>query len=203
MIVLYGIARSRAQRCIWMLEELGQPYRLESVTYGDGGNLTPEYLAVNPNGKIPALRDGELVLWESLAINLYLAEKYGGGLWPATVEDHARASQWSHWAMAELEGHMLTVLQTPREGGQGKPDAVVAAEAALQKPLSILNDVLGGRPHLLGEAFTVADLNVAVIIAWGLWAGMDFSSLPALDKWLTACLGRPAAQKMLAMRNAG
>ena len=72
MIVLYGIARSRAQRNIWMLEELGQPYRLESVTYSDGGNLTPEYLAVNPNGKIPALRDGELVLWESLAINLYL-----------------------------------------------------------------------------------------------------------------------------------
>ncbi len=201
MIVLYGIARSRAQRCIWMLEELGLDYRLERVTTG-GDNRTPEYLAVNPNGKIPALRDGGLVLWESLAINLYLAEKYGGGLWPATVEDRGRAGQWSHWAMGELEGHLLTILDTPREGAQGQPEAVAGAEAALNKPLSILNNALDGRSHLLGDAFSVADLNVAAIAAWGLWAGMDLSALPALHNWLTACLERPAAQKMLAMRNA-
>ena len=203
MIILYGIARSRAQRCIWMLEELGQPYRLEAVTYRGGGTQTPEYLAVNPNGKIPALRDGELVLWESLAINLYLAEKYGGGLWPATVEDRGRAGQWSHWAVGELEGHLLTVLEAAGKGKAEEASAEVAdAKAALKKPLSILNDALSGRPHLLGDAFSVADLNVAAIAAWGLWAGMDFSALPALDKWLTDCLERPAARKMVAMRNA-
>ena len=207
MIVLYGIARSRAQRCIWMLEELGLDYRLERVTTRGGDNLTSEYLALNPNGKIPTLRDGELVLWESLAINLYLAEKYGGGLWPATVEDRGRAGQWSHWAMGELEGRLFTVMQAPREGEGSQHQAetvaaAVAAEAALNKPLSILNDALSGRPHLLGEAFSVADLNVAAIAAWGLWAGMDLSALPALHKWLTACLERPAARKMLAMRNA-
>ena len=203
MIVLYGIARSRAQRCIWMLEELGQPYRLETVTYRGGGTRTPDYLAVNPNGKIPALRDGDLVLWESLAINLYLAEKYGGGLWPATVEDRGRAGQWSHWAMGELEGHLLTMLEAAPEGEAEEVSAAVAdAEAALKKPLSILNDALSGRPHLLGADFSVADLNVAVIAAWGLWAGMDLSPHPALHIWLTACLERPAARKMIAMRNA-
>ena len=213
MIVLYGIARSRAQRCIWMLEELGQPYRLETVTYRGGGTRTPDYLAVNPNGKIPALRDGDLVLWESLAINLYLAEKYGGGLWPATVEDRGRAGQWSHWAMGELEGHLLTMLEAAPEGEAEEVSAAVVsaavvsaavadAEAALKKPLSILNDALSGRPHLLGADFSVADLNVAVIAAWGLWAGMNLSPHPALHKWLTACLERPAARKMIAMRNA-
>ena len=213
MITLYGVPRSRTLRCIWMLEELGQPYRLETVTYRGGGTRTPEYLAVNPNGKIPALRDGDLVLWESLAINLYLAEKYGGGLWPATVEDRGRAGQWSHWAMGELEGHLLTMLEAAPVGEAEEVSAAVVsaeevsaavadAEAALKKPLSILNDALTGRPHLLGADFSVADLNVAVIAAWGLWAGMDLSPHPALHKWLTACLERPAARKMIAMRNA-
>ena len=205
MITLYGMARSRAQRCIWMLEELGLDYQLERVSPFDGGARRPEYLAVNPNGKIPALRDGELVLWESMAINLYLADRYGGGLWPATPENRGQAFQWSHWALGEMEGHLFVLLRSPRaDGGRGeRPEAGRAAETKLERPLAILNGALAGSPWLAGEHFSVADLNVAAVAAWGLWAGMDFSGLPALENWLGTCLDRPAAKKMISARNEG
>src|SRR5262249_14596027 len=109
MIALYGVPMSRAIRPLWMLEELGVPYENVKIDF-TGGSRTPEYLKINPNGHIPALRDGDLTLWESLAINLYLARKYDRGLWPTTVEDEGRAFQWSIWAMTELEEPALTVI---------------------------------------------------------------------------------------------
>ena len=110
MITLYGVPRSRAMRALWMLEELGVPY--ENVTTSFiGETRTPEFLKLNPNGHIPVLRDGDLVVWESLAINLYLAMKYGkGGLWPASQADQGRAIQWSLWAMTTVESPLMLVL---------------------------------------------------------------------------------------------
>src|SRR5689334_19568181 len=109
MIKIYGIPRSRTMRTLWMLEELGVPYDRVDVSFVNQ-TRTPEFLKVNPNGHIPALQDGDLVLFESLAINLYLARKYDKGLWPKTVDDEGRAYQWSLWAMTELEEPVLTAL---------------------------------------------------------------------------------------------
>jgi glutathione S-transferase len=78
MLELYGNARSRAMRCLWMLEEVGQPYRLVEKSVRADDLQTAEYLALNPNARIPTLVDGGRVLWESMAINLYLALKYDG-----------------------------------------------------------------------------------------------------------------------------
>src|SRR6266704_3003775 len=97
MIKLYGIPRSRAMRPLWMLEELGLPYEQVKVSFVND-TRKPEFLRLNPNGHIPVLQDGDLVLWESLAINLYLARKYDKGLWPKRVEDEGRAFQWSLWS---------------------------------------------------------------------------------------------------------
>ena len=81
---LYGISRSRAMRPLWMLEELGLPYEQVKVCFA-GDTRKPEFLRINPNGHIPVLQDGDLVLWESMAINLYLARRYDKGLWPKRV----------------------------------------------------------------------------------------------------------------------
>ncbi len=110
MIMLYGILDSRASRCLWMLEELGLEY--ESVPVHFLGDVSqPEYLAINPNGRIPALDDHGLVLFESLAINLHLARKYEGGLWPSDADNQSRAIQWSIWAMTELEPPVGEVIR--------------------------------------------------------------------------------------------
>lgn len=105
---LYGAAYSRAGRCIWMLEEIGQPYD-HVGTSPRGETRTPEMLKLNPNGHVPVLDDNGYVIWESLAINQYLAEKTGI-LWPAGAQAHGQIAQWSLWAMTEVEPHLVTML---------------------------------------------------------------------------------------------
>src|SRR5262249_42043568 len=100
-ITVYGVTRSRTLRVLWMLEELGLPYEHVKTNFATGDTRSPEYLAINPNGHVPALRDGDTTLCESMAINLYLARKYDKGLWPRTVEDEGRTFQWSLWVMTE------------------------------------------------------------------------------------------------------
>ena len=122
---IYGVARSRAFRTLWMAGELGLPYEHVKVNFADGGTRRPEYLAINPNGHIPAIDDDGFRLWESMAINLYLAKKYGsgaGGLYPQSLEDEARVWQWSFWGMTEVERPALTVLFN-RVGPEDKRDA--------------------------------------------------------------------------------
>ena len=194
MITLYGVPASRAFRSLWMLEELGLEYT-NVPTHFAGGTRTAEFLKLNPNGHIPVLVDDELVLWESLAINLYLARKYGAGkLWPGSVADEGRAFQWSLWAMTEVEGPLLTVLMQRRILPVEQRDAAAgaAAEAKLAGPFGVLEGALRGRAHLLGEAFSVADLNVAGVLGWTALAGLDLGTWPKLAAWLQSCMARPA-----------
>src|SRR6266571_8430592 len=83
---VYGVPGSRAYRVLWMVNELGLDYEHVPVHFGDGSARTPEYLAVNPNARIPAIDDAGFKLWESMAINLYLAKKHDKGFWPKTLE---------------------------------------------------------------------------------------------------------------------
>src|SRR6478609_12162843 len=110
MLQLYGKPRSRAMRCLWMLEEMGEPYRLiEKSTRADDLQST-EYLRLNPNARIPTLVDGDVVLWESMAINLYLAQKYQGSM-HCDARVLGYAAQWSFWAMLEMEPSLLELLE--------------------------------------------------------------------------------------------
>ncbi len=194
---VYGVPRSRAYRVLWMVNELGLDYEHVPVHFGDGSAKTPEYLAVNPNGRIPAIDDDGLKLWESMAINLYLAKKHDGGLWPKTIEDEAQALQWSFWAMTEVEKPALAALlhrmflpedmRDPRLADEG--------EQQLQQPLKVLDQALAKTGYLAGASFTVADLNVASILSWARLARVDLSAFPHVKQWLTAALQRPAAEK--------
>lgn len=197
MIKLYGVPLSRAARSIWMLAELGVEY--ETVPVRGDDLQTAEFLAINPNGQIPALDDDGTILFESLAINLYLAEKYGQPpFWPKSVEDRGRCHQWSFWALAEIDGPSTELLQnrislpTPERDEQ----KALAAEERLRKPVSVLNDALRGRDYLLGAEFSAADLNVAAVVLVLGFARMDLASYPELTRWLDRCLGRPSRARV-------
>lgn len=201
MLKLYGVTTSRAFRCLWMLEELGVPYEREPIDFRTGGTRDPAYLAVNPNGRVPALQEDGLVLWESMAINLYLAEKYGPSagtaLWPDSVAEHGLAYQWSLWVMTEVERHLLQVLHQRATLPEPERDEAKLrqAEGALQKPFAVLDGCLDGRDYLLGERFTVADLNVASVLIWAKPGRLDLSAYPAMKAWLDRCLGREARKR--------
>ena len=205
---VYGVARSRAFRALWMTAELGLDYNHVKIDFVHGGTRTPEYLAVNPNGHIPAIDDDGFILWESMAINLYLAKKYSpGGLYPDRPEAEARAWQWSFWGMTEVEPPSRTALvnRVGYPGRERDPAAADAAERALAAPLKVLDGIVGTGRYLLGDHFSVADLNVASILTWARQARVDLSAVPNTAAWLRTCHDRPAAQatRQLQRREAG
>ena len=190
---LYGISSSRALRAIWGIEETGIDYEHVPTTYGPDSK-SPDYLAVNPNGRIPALVDGDLTLFESVAINLYLAKRYGGALYPTDALDEARAWQWSVWVMSEIEPLQMQIAIQKLFVAKDKRDAAVieAASKGLERPLKVLDAALQGRDWLVGEAFCVADLNVAAVMQVMNMINFDLSAHANVQRWADACYARPA-----------
>ena len=198
MLQLFGSPISRAMRCLWMLEEMGAPYKLIEKNTRAEDLQTAEYLRLNPNARIPTLVDEDVVLWESMAINLYLAQKYQGPLHCTKSEVVGLATQWSFWAVLEMEALLLELLQHRvllpefvRDPSNAERD-----ELLLKRPLRVLNGSLAGHEFLVGENFTVADLNVASILAWGKMSRLDLSTHPEVTRWLDKCLSRPAYERV-------
>lgn len=215
MVTLYGVTRSRASRNIWLMNELGQPYeqvpviqanRLANPEAPDApvNTRSPSFLAVNPNGHIPSMKDGDLVLNESLAINLYLARKFGGPLAPASLAEEGEVAMWTLWAATEAEPHAIQILyhRLMKQGDERKPELADAAVVALRQPFQVLNDALAANGHLVGGRFTVADINVAEVIRYASPAPELFEAAPHVKAWLAACQARPAFKAMMDKRNA-
>lgn len=195
MITLYGHLMSRAHRVAWMLKELDLPYEHVPVNFLDGSTHRPEYLAVNPNGRVPSIDDDGLKLFESLAINLHLARKYGGPLAPAGLEEESLATQWTMWVVTEVEKPLLFAaanLFLFAEDGRDAAEAEMAL-ARLARPFAVLEAHLQDRPYLLGDRFTVADLNVASVMTLAPLAQIGLERWPRMAAWLHACIERPAA----------
>ena len=192
-IQIYGPTASRAARALWIAHELDIPFEHVGMEMKD--LKTPEYLKVNPNGKVPTLVDGDFKLFESMAINLYLAKRFNkDGFWPSSPEDQARCYQWSFWGMTEIEKPLLTILidMFMTAPDKRKPEAVAEAQKTLPKPFAVLNAALEGHEYLLGSAFTVADLNLASILSWSRPIKYDFKPYPNAGAWLDRCLARPS-----------
>jgi glutathione S-transferase len=202
---IYGTARSRTARVLWMAKELGLAFEHIPLTMGDAALKQPPFLKINPAGRVPAIDDDGFALSESLAINLYLARKYGErakpSLAPASLEEEAKIWQWSSWAMTDLEGP-LTQLHLHRGFyPPEKRDATAAesAEAQVQRPLAMLETVLTGSFYLLGSRFTVADLNVAGVLSASRLAVITMSLFPNIADWAKRCHERPAQLAARAM----
>ena len=200
---IYGIARTRAFRALWMAKELGLNYEHLPIEIGDAGARTPEFLAINPNGRLPVIVDDGFVLFESLAITLYLAKKHAPGkLYPGSLQGEARAWQWSLWAVTEVDRgvniwSLHAVRLPPGERDAGKREEALKVLAA---PFKVLDAAVAKQPYLLGGDFTVADLNVAAVVSRAI--EMDMPETPRVADWLRRCFARPAAVAAQSMRAA-
>jgi len=201
MTKLHGTSRSRSARSLWALEELGVTY--EHLPMPTTEAKSAAHLKLNPNGHVPVLEDDGAVVWESMAINLYLAEKYGkNSLWPSEPAARADIYKWSFFAMTEVEPHLITLLvnRVMAPPDQRNEKAALAAVEALKAPLNALEESLKGKEYLLGKNFTIADLNVAAVMSWIPMMKLDISSTPNVQAWLQKCLGREANKKVRGLK---
>lgn len=202
MITLYHAPQTRSVRPRWMLEELGVPYDVRRLNLAAGDQKKPDYLALNPNGTIPTLVDGDLVLWESAAICQYLADKAPDKRLAPPVGTPARGKyyQWIHYAMSALEPPAITIflhtMMRPEE--KRVPLLVEEARPALAAGMAVVERALAGRPHILGDEFTAADVMIASTLGWARMMGLVGADLPNVSDYLDRLMARPAAQRAFA-----
>ena len=178
MLKLYGGARSRAAIVRWYLEELSLPYEFVWLDMSAGEHLKPEFLAINPMGKVPAIVDGDFQLWESGAILLYLAQKYDQI--SASVEQQAIIAQWVLFANATLGPGIFVEVSRERE---------------TPRLLQPLNQKFERQPFILGEQFSVADVAVGSILSYiPVMLKLDLSAYPAVLGYIQQLAERPAFQ---------
>lgn len=200
---IYGVARSRAIRTLWMAAELGIPYEHVQVAVGAEGSRKPEYMRLNPNGGVPFIEDDGLILWESLAINLYLARKHGGPLAGKSLAEEGQMTMWSLWAATGVEPHAAQAMYHTQMYPPNERDPTVVQQSLekLKEPLSVLEGALAkGGGHLVGGRFTVADLNVAGVVFYTRFNPEALADKPGIRAWHAAALARPAAKKAFALR---
>lgn len=209
-ITLHGIAASRTSRPLWVLEELGVPYERVKTDYRGGGSRTPAMLALNPNGHLPVLEDGQVIVWESMACSLYLAKKFTNevnendgtpSLGALNLAEEADILRWTFWTVTEVEKDALIVLEHRLVMPEHRRDSSYAekAEKRLMVPLRVLEAHLTQRDYIAGERFTVADINVASVVTWIRPAAQMLAGFPRVSAWLKLCLDRPAQQRVREM----
>ncbi|HAX80441.1 MAG TPA: glutathione S-transferase [Cyanobacteria bacterium UBA11372] len=186
MLKLYGGARSRASIVQWYLEEIGVLYEFVLLDMQNGEHRQPEFLAINPMGKVPAIVDGNFKLWESGAILLYLAQKYGKI--SDSLEKQAEIAQWVLFGNATLGPGIFVEASRDRE---------------TPRLLTPLNEIFEKQPFLLGEEFSVADVAVGSILAYiPMMLKLDLSAYPAVLDYIKRMTERPAFQKTIGGRTA-
>ncbi len=204
MLKLYGQYRSRAFRVAWLLKESSIPYEHVDVTINVAGATCkdPAYLALNPNARVPTIDDDGFVMWESAAINFYLAEKYRSPLWPADMQGKGRAYQWAFFIANDVEPHMITVMQNRVMFAPEKRDAALAdaADAKLQPRLKVLDEFLNKNRFFDIDHWGLADFMVASVCYSFFAMKYDLARFPSFQKWLMASLERPKAKEARALR---
>ena len=200
MLRIYGSAKSRGIRVLWMAGELGLTFDHKDWLPRAPETRTPEYLALNPNGRVPTIDDDGFILSESMAINLYLAKKHKSPLYPADPKNEARAIQWSLWETDRLDRQIVNYCRHTRDLPDAERKPAIAAEAwkEIEPAFGVLEAALSKSQWLAGPAFSVGDLNVASALYRAL--SLDLSKWPHLEAWLKRCWERPAAKKAREMR---
>lgn len=187
MITVWGRKNSaNVQKVLWALAEVGQDFDRKDAGGAFGGLDTPEYRAMNPNGRVPTLIDGDLVIWESNSIVRYVAAKYGQGtLWHADPGVRAVADQWMDWAQTTLITSMLPVfwglIRTPPE--ERDMDKINASAKTLCETFGVLDEVLAKRDYVAGDAFSMGDIPVGSMCWRYSQLEIDRPSQPNLEAW--------------------
>jgi glutathione S-transferase len=204
MLKIYGQARSRTFRVLWLCKESNIPFEHIPVTIHTPAPQAKEdwYVKLNPNARIPTIDDDGFVMWESGAINLYLARKYKSPLWPSTVQGEGRAFQWGFYIANDVEKPMTTVFQNRVVFPPEKRSEAMAVEAdkALRPSLKTLEHQLSREPYFGGDRWDLSDFMVASVTFSLLAMKYDLSDMPKFSAWLNASMERPAAKEAMKLR---
>ncbi|MEM8793236.1 MAG: glutathione S-transferase family protein [Pseudomonadota bacterium] len=196
-ITVWGRATSsNVQVVMWAIGELGLEYVRHDVGHKFGGTDTPEYLAMNPNGKVPTIKDGDLVLYESQAILRYLAAKYGDAqFWPTDLATRAELDLWCEWIRTTFQPHFNYKIfwQMVRVGAAERDEAQIARDAESLKPVTAqLEKRIGAGPFLNGEYLCWADIVVGHLLYRYYTIDFDKAATPNLDAYYQRLTERPA-----------
>ena len=199
MIKIYGPKRGSAARCHVLAKEIGLEYEEVPIDLRKGEQNSPEYQKLNPNRKVPTLVDGDFVLWESAAINNYLASKYKPELLGESLEEKAMIDQWTYWGMLEVQPHLFRIgfqkFRVPQD--QRDENAIKEAMDALPDLFKILEEHLTGRDYVLGNRFTLADINLGTVVLATRFAEYDISGYGNINRWMQMLLKRPCFKEGL------
>lgn len=195
-IVLYWHPMSSATPVACALAELGVEYQRVKVDINAGEQRRPDFLALNPNGKVPTLTVDGAPMFEAVAIEMWLGETYGvkSGLWPAEgTPERLQAMAWSTWSYVTY-GAQLVRLQAARDLGTPDDAHGTAGHKGMDELLSLLDARLAAQPWMLGEAYSLVDLIVASVIGYSAYIGAPVASHPTTLAWLQKVQARPAMQ---------
>lgn len=205
MLKLYGQYRSRTFRVAWLCKESNIPYEHVNVTINVEGATCKEpwYVALNPNKRVPTIDDDGLVMWESAAINLYLAEKYRSPLWPKDWAGRARALQWAFYIANDVEGPMITMQRHRHMLPPEQRNEALAQEAEQQvmPRMQVLEDHVAKHGFFGGAAWGLADFMVASV-CYSMWLNKFplLEKFPKFHAWLEESVSRPAAKEARKLR---
>ena len=200
MMQLYEFAPTRSIRVRWTLQELGLEFESVPVNMIAGEHRSPEFLKINPAGKLPVLVDGELVLTESVAIVLYLAEKYSDkGLVPTNLGQRAQLNRWLLFAATELEQPLWRIARHTTLYPEDKrlPGDMVLAREEFGAMADVLEEHMSGRQFVVGDTVTVADFVVAYTLDWANEVRL-LDDFPQLQAYMERMYARPNAPLRIA-----
>jgi glutathione S-transferase len=202
MLTIYGSPRSSAGRVFWCLEEIGLTYKVEPIDFQKKEHESPAFKALNPNAKVPLLKDEDFVIWESMAINTYLAERYMPELLGPDANTKGLVQQWSFWAATELQVPIIEVFIQKKFVPEEKRSQKIIEENEKKIPplLTILNNELLKNRFLAHSQFTLADLHVASVVSILEPIAFSLGSYPHVQQWLGVINERPGYQRYQGLR---
>jgi glutathione S-transferase len=199
MLRLLGRKTSgNVQKVVWLLEEMGQPYQRED--YGRQFNNTqgPDYLQLNPHGKVPTLVDGDTVVWESNTILRYLCNKLGSPFYPTEAATRSEVERWMDWQLATLNAPYVAIFKDSKKPAAERGASWEADARELGQQLSILEGALATHPWIAGRAMSITDICFGPIVHRCLDFPIELPDLPHLTAWRSTVKSRPAFQKAVA-----
>ncbi|HZT18968.1 MAG TPA: glutathione S-transferase family protein [Dongiaceae bacterium] len=198
MLRLLGRATSgNVQKVVFLLEEIGEPYRREDYGRQFGNTQDAAYLRLNPHGKVPTLVDGDTVVWESNTILRYIANTRSTSLYPKDPAARSEVERWMDWLLAALNAPYIGIFKEAKKPAGERAPSWAADAAELKAQLAILDGAIGGRPWIAGQEMSLADICLGPV----LHRCLDFPiELPALDRlkaWRARLADRPAFRKAI------
>jgi glutathione S-transferase len=202
MLTIYGSPKSSAGRCFWCLEELGLEYKNININFQEKEHKGQDFLKINPNGKVPALVDNSFTIWESMAINFYLAEKYSPDFLGEDLEQRSLVRQWSIWSIADLQPPLIEIFIQMVFVPEPRRDLAKIDTAKNKLPvlLRTLDDSLANCSFITGEQFNLADLNLASVVEISESINYPISEFTNITKWLERVKNRPSFKNLQELR---